>query len=99
MALETVVLTAFGTETYPTDELSPWLDREWPSTRAVPGSADEYGSPVYHDGTVGVGPTTAATTVTTLFEKREQRGRWEECHLRSGDRYPFPSVESDANPP
>lgn len=73
MTLDIVVLPAFGTDAFPADELSPWLDREWPSTRSVPGVDDDYGSPLYHDGTIGVvatgvGPTAAATTVTTLLE-------------------------------
>ena len=73
MALDVLVLTAFATEDFPTDELSPWLDREWPATRTVPGVADDYGSPVYHDGmtgvvSTGVGPAAAATTVTALLE-------------------------------
>ncbi|MCU4718565.1 phosphorylase family protein [Halapricum hydrolyticum] len=72
MALDVLVLTAFAADEFPTDELSPWLDREWPATRPLPGAIEDYGSPVYHDGTVGVvatgvGPTAAATTVTTLF--------------------------------
>ncbi|MEF8881963.1 MAG: phosphorylase [Halapricum sp.] len=72
MALDIVVLPAFGTDAFPADELSPWLDCEWSSTRSVPGVVDDYGSPLYHDGTTGVvatgvGPTAAATTVTTLL--------------------------------
>ncbi|QSG05541.1 Purine nucleoside permease NUP [Halapricum desulfuricans] len=72
-ALDVLVLTAFATDELPADELSPWLDREWPEIRSIPGATADYGSPVSHDGTVGVvatgvGPTAAATTVTGLLE-------------------------------
>jgi len=72
VTLDTVVLTAFRNDEWPTDELSPWLDREWPETTTLPRACSDYGSPIYHDESLGVlatgvGPTAAATTVTSLL--------------------------------
>jgi purine nucleoside permease len=73
MTLDIVVLTAFHTDAFPTDELAPWLERhDWSDTVDLPAACGDYQSPLHHDGTVGVlatgvGPTAAATTVSALL--------------------------------
>jgi purine nucleoside permease len=73
MTLDIVVCTAFYADAFPADELTPWVERrDWPETVALPAGCADYGSPLYHDGEVGVlatgvGPTAAATAVSALF--------------------------------
>lgn len=73
MTLDALVLTAFRNEEWPVDELRPWLDDgTFPETVELPDDCADYGSPLYHDGSVGVvatgvGPTAAATTVDSLL--------------------------------
>jgi len=75
MTLDAVVCTAFHADAFPTDELTPWLERrDWSETVALPAGSADYGSPLYHDGEVGVlatgvGPTAAATTVSALLSQ------------------------------
>jgi purine nucleoside permease len=75
MPLDAVVCTAFHTDDFPTDELSPWLSgRDWPETLDLPSACADYASPLFHDGRVGVlatgvGPTAAAGAVTALLSR------------------------------
>ncbi len=73
VALDAVVLPAFRSEEWPADETVRWLDR-YDLDREVPiaPGSDDYHTPLYHDGTVGVlatgmGDTAAAIAAATLL--------------------------------
>lgn len=73
VALDVLVLTAFHDPELPVDELRPWLDRhDLDREVALPAAEADLGTPLYHDGSLGVlatgvGHTVAATTVSTLL--------------------------------
>lgn len=71
--LEVVVLPAFHFADDSVDELRPWLDRrEFDAEVPLAPAGEDFHSPLYHDGSLGVmatgiGPSAAATSVTALL--------------------------------